>query len=131
MALTKFIDHNVFPEQIDRFVEENPNVKYMGLKTMHLGNADSKQANWLRRHLMGEDEMSRFYESMYNRFASDEQGFKVGGINVHHRESGDWGKYVIVSGGRLMRHNGTELSIKDMEEMSKLKTTKDAEPVVE
>ena len=130
MALTKFINPETFPVELERFVEQNPNLIYMGLKTMALGLPDTDETRWLKQHLMNEDEMARLYENMSARFPNDGNSFKVCDIDVSHKVSGDWAKYVILSGGQLMKHDGTILTIQDMKEMSKLKTSKDAEPLL-
>ena len=118
-ALAKQINPKTFATDLLRFLEDNPNINYVGLKSMMVGIEGTKQWRWLMQNLLNDQEKYKVFESLNKRFKCDSEGrFVIANANVSIIVSGQWDGDVVLSGGELMNHNGKSVNLQELINMS-------------
>jgi len=119
IGLTKHINPQTFSEDLERFIEENPSVSQIEIKTLAQGPIDTQQTKWLKKNGLNNDEELAIYDSLVKRFNPDNvYNFNINGTNVRKFYSSKLGNEVVLTGGVLVNYEGSPITIQKLEEIN-------------
>lgn len=116
IGLTKELETNTFPQELERVLQEHPNIGLIRFKDLMSGEDEqSKQAIWVRENRMNKKEFLDFTNNLLSYYGIQKlKDLKSkNGVNIVLENTGNYTRDVVYNGGliRDYKENPIDISI--------------------
>lgn len=113
IAFTDYLETEGLKDKLEKFLYENPSISKIRFKKLMAGDFDNtKQAEWVRRHSLTEEQISKILDSLNLKsngsLYSSEDGLII------YKPVGDYDKDLVINEGKIKDYSHQTYSVRQL-----------------